>query len=236
VGWHDNYGRRKFKNLPPGPGAFIAKNCWGTNWGNKGYFYISYYDQIAGKDNALFNMVLNPDIYDVIYQYDPLGWCDSVGANSPTAWFANIFTSTSDQSLGAVSWYVVSTDSSYNLYVYTNLANSDPRSGELVKSISGKVPEPSYYQKAFSTPVKLTKGQNFSIVVEATTPGWDYPVPLEMPIENYSSKARSEPGQGFISMDGKSWLDVTEVFDNASVCLKAFASTSSSVLPRKRLD
>ena len=226
VGWDDNYDRKKFKNLPPGPGVFIAKNCWGTNWGDKGYFYISYYDQMVGKDNALFSKVMNPNIYNVIYEYDPLGWCDSAGANSTTAWFANMFTSISDQELHAVSWYVASPDSSYNLYIYTNPANSDPRSGKLVKSLSGKVLDPSYYQKAFSTPVKLTNGQKFSVVVEATTPGWDWPVPLQMPIQGYSSKARSEPGQGFLSMDGESWLDVTEVFENASVCLKAFASKS----------
>ena len=226
VGWDDNYDRRKFKNLPPGPGVFIAKNCWGTKWGDKGYFYISYYDQMVGKDNALFSKVMNPNIYNVIYQYDPLGWCDSAGASSTTAWFANMFTSTSAQELRAVSWYVASPDSSYNLYIYTNPTNSDPRSGKLVKSLNGKVLEPSYYQKTFSTPVKLTNGQKFSVVVEATTPGWDWPVPLQMPIEGYSSKARSEPGQGFLSMDGESWLDVTEVFENASVCLKAFASTS----------
>jgi len=119
--------------------TMILKNCWGTNWGDKGYFYISYYDQMLGKDNALFSKVMNPNIYNVIYEYDPLGWCDSAGASSTTAWFANVFTSTSEQDLRAVSWYVASPDSSYNLYIYTNPANSDPRSGKLVKSLNSSI-------------------------------------------------------------------------------------------------
>lgn len=50
IGWDDNYPKEKFKNTPAGNGAFIARNSWGTYFGEDGYFYISYYDTSLGED------------------------------------------------------------------------------------------------------------------------------------------------------------------------------------------
>lgn len=33
VGWDDNFDKSKFSTTPPGDGAFIVKNSWGTDWG-----------------------------------------------------------------------------------------------------------------------------------------------------------------------------------------------------------
>ena len=38
VGWNDSFDRDGFSNVPPGNGAFIVKNDWGTGWGDKGIF------------------------------------------------------------------------------------------------------------------------------------------------------------------------------------------------------
>ena len=43
VGWDDNYDKSKFLTTPPGNGAFIMRNSWGSSWGQSGYFYISYH-------------------------------------------------------------------------------------------------------------------------------------------------------------------------------------------------
>src|SRR5438046_2979426 len=74
VGWDDNYPAANFKKTPPGPGAFLARNSWGPDWGEGGYFYVSYYDSKFGSDNAIFCGVTSPTRYRQIYQYDPLGW------------------------------------------------------------------------------------------------------------------------------------------------------------------
>lgn len=47
AGWDDTYPKERFTVPPPGDGAYLAKNSWGTAWGNDGgYFYISYYCQV----------------------------------------------------------------------------------------------------------------------------------------------------------------------------------------------
>ncbi len=96
VGWDDGYSSGNFDNPPPGNGAFIARNSWGTTWGDAGYFYISYYDTRIGRDNAMFTAE-SPNNYSRVYQYDPLGWVANFGFGSDTAYYANIFTSAGNE-------------------------------------------------------------------------------------------------------------------------------------------
>lgn len=54
VGWDDNYSRDNFRSLngykPEHDGAYIALNSWGEEWGEAGYFYISYEDCEVNKE------------------------------------------------------------------------------------------------------------------------------------------------------------------------------------------
>ena len=227
VGWDDTFSKDKFNETPPGDGAFICRNSWGTDWGEDGYFYISYYDEYLGKDyyNAAFAEVGEATEYTDIYEYDKSGWTGTYGwPPDNTAWFANIFKAEASHSLGAVSFYAVGKTNTYTVYIYTGVNDGQPRSGVLKTQKSGRFKSPGYYTIDIGE-VPLTKGEKFSVVVEMTTKGYEYPIPLERRIKKFTLKknCKGKIGESFVSHYGDYWFDLCSLIKNSNVCLKAFA-------------
>ena len=232
VGWDDSYSATNFNTPPPGNGAFIIRNSWGTYWGKAGYFYLSYYDSRLGKtENAVFTAEPATN-YDTIYQYDPLGWIANTGYGGNTAWFANVFTATSGSNIAAASWYTAALNSTYELYIYLNPTNGPMNTSGPAAQVSGTMTWAGYHTVKLSTSVPVSAGQRFSVVVKMSTPGYGYPIPLERPYSGYASAATASAGQSYISSSGTSWSDVTSSYPNSNVCLKAFASNSSTPIPQ----
>lgn len=233
VGWDDNYSFTNFTSQPAGNGAFITRNSWGTNWGESGYFYVSYYDGVFARDlseaNFLFLNAESASLYSNIYQYDPLGWVTSLGYSSTpaAAWGANIFTVTNSGDLSAVSFYATSTNATYEIFVYTDISPDQPRSGCLRADQTGALTNAGYYTLTLPSPITLSAGRSFSVVVKFTTPSYSYPIPVEYALAGYSSQATASPGESFISSDGSTWTDTTDYSSTMNVCIKAFMSATA---------
>jgi C1A family cysteine protease len=226
VGWDDNYERSRFRTSPSGNGAFIVRNSWGTSWGDSGYFYVSYYDSVIGKGNAVFTgeSTLN---FQHIYQYDTLGWLGNAGYGTDTAYFGNVFTATAAEEISAVSFYTASTSSEYQISVYTNPTGGPVNTAGPLSVKTGTIAIPGYHTVRLDTPVSVTSGQKFSAVVRLRTPGYNYPVPLESPVTGFATNVNAAAGQSYISANGNSWSDVTASWKNTNVCLKAFGGAGS---------
>lgn len=231
VGWDDNYASGNFLVTPPGNGAFLIRNSWGTWWGMSGYFWMSYYDAVMGRtENAVYRAESNTN-YDQIYQYDTLGWTSNTGYGSNTAWLANVFTATADSAVAAASWYAPAPGSSYTLYVYTNPTSGPISSAGSAGSVSGTLDTAGYHTVQLPNSVPITAGQRFSVVVKLTTPGYSYPICLERPYSGYATAATASTGQSYMSSNGTSWTDVAGSYANTNVCLKAFTSGSGAPSP-----
>jgi C1A family cysteine protease len=218
VGWDDDYPASNFVMPPFGDGAFIVKNSWGTEFGDEGYFYVSYYDNVFGRSDLMgvFNNAEPTGNYSGIYQYDPLGDVNAMGYGSPTAWFANVFTAKETSSLGAVGFYTLTPGTSYTVYAGPSLASLQPAG-------SGTLAYMGYHTVKLAEPVPLKKDGQFVVAVKVTSPGTDDPIAIEYPIARFSSAATAEPGQSNVSPNGTDWSDLTVLWDpNANVCLKAY--------------
>ena len=229
VGWDDDYDKSRFLTTPPGNGAFIVRNSWGSGWGQGGYFYVSYYDSLIGTENAVFHNAEPADNYNQIYQYDPYGWVSSVGYGTDTAWFANVFTAATDTQIAAAGLYTASLQSTYELRVYLDPDSGPIASGGPVSVAMGTIQNPGYQTIVLGSPVFVESGRRFSVVVRLTTPDYNYPIPIEQPLTGYSSAASARRGESYISSNGSVWSDLTDSYAGSNVCLKAYATCAGGI-------
>lgn len=222
VGWNDGYAAGRFLRRPPGNGAFLIKNSWGTDWGAGGYFWISYYDVSIGHELAVARRPEGKGNYDAIYQYDALGWSGSMGFRTATAWFANRFVSGGDGAISAVSFYTPVPGARYEVRVAASTADI----AAAPVAAAGVLAVPGYRTVRLSSPAAVTTGATFVVAVRLVTPGSRKPVPLER--STSLVRPRAARGQSYVSRDGVTWTDLTSRsgLSNVNVCLKAFVDSA----------
>jgi C1A family cysteine protease len=227
VGWDDAYPRRFFRGAygrPPGNGAFLVRNSWGSAWGDGGYFWVSYYDRSFAREQGLgglggmtsYAAVEAADNYSAIYQHDDLGVTDHWGYGVSRVWGAGRFTATADQSISAAGFYTLTSATRYQVWAGTSLKS-------MTLLASGTKSLPGYTTVALSTPLGVVAGQRFVVAVRLNSPRDGYPLAIERRATSWMQSAVAAAGESYVSRDGAHWTDATKVRSNSSVCVKAFA-------------
>lgn len=243
VGWDDSYPASSFKTVPPGPGAWIIKNSWGSGRGSGGYYYVSYYDEyFASEDGAVFVPADDGDDLTAAYGYDigGTGYMYSDSSSSAMPFAAAAFTSAWNEELAAVGVYSLSESLPYTVSVWTNVtrgASTPTQGGALAHTQSGVIEHLGFSTIALETAVPLPDRTGFAVVFEQRT---TYPSHKVCYAYSGYMDTTSEPGrtyfgrkstvrQGPTTRTVTNWTDAVNYCNDAtaSICMKAYTRSSA---------
>lgn len=220
IGWDDNFPKEKFNSPLEGDGAFICLNSWGTNFGEKGIFYVSYYDTNIGMHNIVYSGVEDADNYDSLYQSDLCGWVGNLGYGGSAGFFANAYTAVENQNLEAVGFYATGRNTSYKVYYVADFKDKQSLS-ERTLVAEGSLENAGFYTIPLQKVPVAAKGQKFAFVVEINTPDSVHPIAVEYAADETTKTVELSDGEGYISYYGNLWSNV-ESEQECNVCLKVY--------------
>ena len=157
VGWDDNFSKNKFSTIAPGNGAWICKNSWGTDWGDGGFFYISYYDKSL-MANAVGFTFDNVEHYETLYQNEVNGrfsYDDEVDT------YGQMFTSETGDIIAAVGTYFEDAKSKYTISIFLN--------NRLAYSQSGKSTHAGYETVKLNKYIAVDPNSTFEIRITSSS-------------------------------------------------------------------
>ena len=222
VGWDDNYPKEFFNVEPEGDGAFICKNSWGTEFGDNGYFYVSYYDVNICETSVVYTKLGDKNNYDKIYQSDLLGFNGVLGFSQEDAYFANVYKAGKNEDLKAVSFYATGNRTSYAIYVVKDFKSKEDLNNRILVA-SGEMEYSGYYTINLNEPIELPDNEKFAVIVHINTPGSELPIAIEYNAGAMTQSFDITDGEGYISLHGNTWYSA-EKDRECNVCLKAFTS------------
>ena len=226
VGWDDNYPKENFNMELEGDGAFICTNSWGEDFGDQGYFYVSYHDSNIGVHNIVYTGVEPVDNYKKIYQSDLCGWVGQIGYGQDEAWFANTYRAGKGEDLAAAGFYATDKDTEYEIYVARNLPEAGSHRMEKALNsrtpvVRGKLANAGYYTVPLKEKIRLDDNEKFAIIIKITTPGTVHPVAIEYDAGDGIAQVDLSDGEGYLSHNGSVWEHVEET-QKCNLCLKAY--------------
>ncbi|MDR2486944.1 MAG: lectin like domain-containing protein [Clostridiales Family XIII bacterium] len=226
VGWDDSISREHFSPKPPGNGAWLIQNSWGTGFADRGYFWLSYYDKSISTSTG-YRLVAK-GTHQYMNYLDDLGYLGGAFrlTTKKNEYMANVFTAPAGPpvyAIDAVSVFSSCPNTTYTISVYQGPESGNPASGVQLdvgagtaKTVTSKQEYSGYHTIKLDKAAHIGPGEKFSVVVKVTKNDVrDMTLTLEERYgpNDYLSLGR---GQSFFSENGTKWHDILTLRNESS--------------------
>jgi C1A family cysteine protease len=221
VGWSNN--------LPPVPGGtgpadgWIVKNSWGPDWGDNGYFYITYGSANIGMDSSFMYDWQHYDSKGGIMYYDDDGWSREGGYGDTTGWGLVMFFPASDTYITRVEFWTTDKTTDIDVYIYDNF-DGTTLSNKLWESLDHSFNEAGYHGVTVDPPLAVSSGDDVIAVVKFTNEGYLLPIPID-------DIGPHETGRTYISPDGTTWEDTGSYEADIAIRLRTSGAPAANNPP-----
>ncbi len=222
IGWNDNI------NTPgKDPGAWLVKNSWGVNWGDSGYFWISYYDKHCGQEpqmGAVSFQDVEPLRYEKIYYHDYHGWRSELEEIHEAF---NSFKSTGLDWINAVSFFTAKDSINYQVIIFDTLINN--QLFDTLSVVSGFINHSGFHTIDLINPFLTAPNNSFHVYLNLSEGGQPIDKTSYVPVLLGSQSktlvtSKSNPNESFFRLPNQSWQDLFLTDSTANFCIKALGN------------
>lgn len=221
VGWDDNYPKENFHVRPKNNGAFIVMNSYGTEWGDNGFYYVSYEDLHIGTYCAYYTEVEAADNYDNIYTTDDFGPTSWLTYHEKNALFGNAFVPSGMETIEAVGIYSLNSNMDVKIYMLQNFQDQNSF-GNLIPQLIGSAKLSGYGYHTVKIKNSPAFNSKTAIIVMAWTTDEILKIPVEQAYIGMDHAFTISDGEGYF---GSNWnmLD-SEDYSRSNVILKLYTN------------
>ena len=201
IGWDDEMQIDGAENT----GAWYVQNSWGE-WGNDGYFWISYDDASLNNPVALC-MEKSPlgQMQDTeVYSHTGTGYSGASIKGSTSNYGVNVFFPSRNVLIDHAGFYT-NARTDYRVEIITGITDmSDPESGTVVSVAEGTVSGAGFHKVKLDNNVTIGKGETFAVKTVCIDSQGKYQTLFEGKTTNLRN-IECDEGESFLYVNGTAY-------------------------------